>query len=142
MSVKFDKAQEVKTRKGLKKYRVGKYVFNIFQAPLVPIVFVVDKIRDYRYNKCVWGEEKATKMLDKILPKVLEYVEEENVYYYCCDWSRSGLIDKASMKDKMWVKKFIGQLVDYLENGYENENYIKTIEKDYYEKWIKFAERG
>ena len=142
MAVKFDKAQETKKRKGLKKYHVGKYVFNILQAPLVPIVWAADKITDYKYNKLVWSEEKATKMLDKILPKVLEYVAEENAYYYCCEWRCYCLIDKAPIKEKMWVKKFIGHLVDYLENGYENENYIKTIEKDYYEKWIKFAERG
>ena len=63
MAVKFDKAQETKKRKGLKKYHVGKYVFNILQAPLVPIVWAADKITDYKYNKLVWSEEKATKML-------------------------------------------------------------------------------
>ena len=141
MAVKFDKAKETKRRKGLKKYNVGKYTFNILQAPLVPMVWAVDKYTDYRYNKCVWNEEKATEILDDVLPKVLEYVAEENAYYYCKEWSVTKLY-KGKRKNRMWVNKHIGKLLDYLINEYENENYIKTIEKDYYETWIKFTERG
>lgn len=145
MTVKFDKARRRQKREDIKEkliIKVGGYRCNILLAPLIPIVWAVEKYTNYKYKKCVWSEEKATKVLDKILPQVLEYVAEENAYYYCCEWHCSTLLDKSSNREKMWVNKFINELVDYLALKYENENYIKTIEDDKYEKWIKFAERG
>jgi hypothetical protein len=117
------------------------YTYYIWSLPLVPIVLLVDKCQEWAGKRRVWSEEKATKVLDAVLPKVLEYVEEDNAYYYSMEWGTSALWRKAPRKYRKWAFKFEYHLKTFIRDGYENTDYTKTIEKDYYETWIKFVEK-
>jgi hypothetical protein len=90
----------------------------------------------------VWSAERATKVLNHVLPKVLEWVEEDKAYYYCMDWGTSNLWRGAKRTDRKWAQKWQYQLRDFIKEGYENELYSKSVEKDYYDTWVKFEERA
>lgn len=90
-----------------------------------------------------WDEAKATKVLNVILSKKMEYVPEDNAFYYCMDWGCWYLWRLAPRKYRKWARKFSGDLHDFIEVGYENPDYIKSIEvNNYNERWIKFEERA
>lgn len=139
----FDKAKAKKVKKGLPRICIGDYQVIFFALPLLPIVMLLDALHDWQYNRLVWSEEKATKALDAILPRVLEWVEEDNAFYYCAGWSGTALIDKAPFRYKKWVKKYYWRLHDFVKDGYQNPDYDKTIEDDAFgDCWIKFTAKG
>ena len=45
-------------------------------------------------------------------------------------------------RDRKWARKWEYDLRDFIKDGYENENYSKSVEKDYYDTWVKFEERA
>lgn len=136
----FDNA---KTKRNKKWYviKIKDYVFYIWLLPLFPFVFALEKLNNWRYNRLKWNEEKATKILNKTLPKCLDWVAEDKAFYYCMGWQDNGLWTKAPLFHRKWVKKFKYELHQFIKNGYENANYIKTVEEDYYDTWIKFTEK-
>lgn len=119
-------------------------LWGLLVLPLVIIAIVYDKIKDWNYLRQEWSEEKATKVLNCFLPYSLEFIEEDNAYYYCLGWHNSGdkLAKRAPINLKRWAKKFGYKTFQYLEEKYENPDFIKTIENDGYDKWIKFEKRG
>lgn len=137
---KFDSAKNRSNKKWY-ELKTKNYSFYIWAIPVVPVVFGIDKLKRIRYKRLVWSDEKATKLLNKILPKVVEWVEEDKAYYYCMEWSSWGLSQKASLFNRKWVKKFSNQLHNFIEEGYENPNYNKVVEKDSFETWVKFTEK-
>ena len=114
---------------------------NIIACPIRPFYKLYCYIEDKMYEHREWSDEKATKVLDKILPRVLEYVEEDNAYYYCMNWSEWGLYHNAPIGYFKWVKKFTYELHSFIREGYENKDYVKTIESDNYDIWVKFTEK-
>lgn len=146
----FDEAKEraTKTRKPPKKnyfnvkITLHDTVYNI-NFLLVPIAIAVDYYEYYKnkwYHSLAWNEEKATKLLDRTLPKVLEYVEEKNAYYYNTAWRSIYFTGKAPFGMRTWARKFRNEVIEFIEKGYENPNYTKIVEDDYgYEKWVKFT---
>lgn len=137
---KFDKAKQNNKKKVNLKVRIGEYRVIFWALPIFPIFLAIEKIKDWHYNHLVWSEKKATKVLDKILPKVLEWAEKDNAYYYCMEWGAYRLHERASIFYRAWAKKFSSKLQIYLRDAYENKNYTKEIEKEYYDEWIKFVE--
>lgn len=139
----FDKAKVKKVKKDFPRICIGDYQVIFFALPLLPIVMLLDALHDWQYNRLVWSEEKATKVLDAILPRVLEWVEEDNAFYYCSGWSGAALIDKAPFRYKKWVKKYYWRLHDFVKDGYQNPDYDKTVEDDAFgDCWIKFTAKG
>ena len=141
----FDKAKAKanKVKKGCPRICIGDYQVVFFALPLLPIVMILDAFHDWQYNRLVWSEEKATKALDAILPKMLEWVEEDDAFYYCAGWSGTALIDKAPFRYKKWVKKYYWRLHDFVKDGYQNPDYDKTVEDDAFgDCWIKFTAKG
>lgn len=136
----FDKAKTKKVKKDLPRICVGDYQVVFFALPLLPIVMALDAFHDWQYNRLVWSAEKATKVLDAILPRVLEWVEEDNAFYYCTDWDGAMLRNNAPLKYKKWVKKYYWKLHDFVKDGYQNPDYNKTIEDDAFsDVWVKFS---
>ena len=83
-------------------------------------------------------------MLDKVLPKVLDYSEKDKAFYYNMEWGCSQLWYKAPLRYRKWARKFQYDLHKFIEEGYENAQYIKTVDKDKYlyeDTWIKFEEK-
>ena len=141
---KFDKAKQIKKTKVRKWWfvRVGKYTVYFWAIPLLPFALLVDGIKEYNYKRRVWDEKIATKVLDKVLPQVLEWVEDDKAYYYCMEWGISSLWRKAPRRYRKWADKFAFDLQRYIRDGYENADYIKEIEVDgCFETWVKFTEK-
>ena len=139
----FDKAK-VEKKRHRKWYIINgkKYSYYIWALPIIPFVLLVDKIQEYQSKRRVWSEEKATKVLDYVLPQVLEWVEEDKAFYYCMQWGVSPLWRKARWRDRKWAYKFDWGLHNFIKDGYENAEYVKTVEQNScYETWVKFVEK-
>ena len=137
----FNKAK--RTNNGKKWYVVNTKNYQVYfwALPLLPIVIMIDKFKNWQYERRTWNDEKAKKVLDKILPKVLDYVEEEDAFYYCMCWTEWGLVDNAPLIHREWVKKFKYDLHQFILKSYENKDYDKTLVREYDETWIKFTEK-
>lgn len=141
----FSYAKTRKEKQSHKKWWIingEKYSYYIWALPLIPFVLLYDKICEYLDKRRLWDEEKATKVLNYILPYVLDWVEEDNAYYYCMDWSYTILWKKAPFTMRKWVGKFDVKLHHFIKDGYQPEGYEKTVENDGYETWIKFEKRN
>lgn len=139
---KFDYAQRKFNRKKWWIIPIKNYNFYIWALPFVPFVLMVDKFNDWRYYRLVWNEATAKKILDHVLPYYLEWVEEDNAYYYCMEWF-PNFKRHAPLFYKKWASKFNYGITEYLKNIYEHEDYIKTIESDRYDTcWIKFEKKA
>ena len=88
----FDKAKTpAKPRKKWWILHTKNYSYYIWALPILPFVLLADYIKDRNYKRLVWDETIATKVLDKVLPQILEWVEEDNAFYYSMEWSTSSL---------------------------------------------------
>lgn len=138
----FNKAKEPKkTKKRWWIINTHNYSVYIWALPILPFVLLSDYLKERASKKRVWNDEIATKILDIVLPQVLEWVEEDNAFFYCMSWGNSSLYRKAPRKYRKWAYKFSYQLQQFIKDGYENADYVKTIEKDYYDTWVKFVEK-
>ena len=141
----FDKAKH--DSKPLKKWWIihrKNYSYYIWALPIIPFIELADYIEKRAYAKRVWNTKTATKVLDKVLPKVLEWVEADKAFYYCMDWGSSSLWHKAPLRYRKWAHKFQNDLQEFIEEGYENPQYIKTVDKGvslFDETWVKFEEK-
>lgn len=111
---------------------------------IIPFITLADYIEKKAYAKRVWNTTTATKVLDKVLPEMLEWVESDKAFYYCMGWGYSSLWRKAPLRYRKWAYKFQRDLHKFIEEGYENTQYIKTIEEPkhfYDDKWVKFEEK-
>ena len=127
-----------KNRKKWWIIKFDKYEFGFWLLPLAIFVIPFDKIKDAIYDSIKWSEQKATKTLDKILPKILKWDEEAN-NYYC--YVRKDFWQWVTECRNPWIKKFKYRLRDFLISDYENENYIKTVEDDDDWYYITFTEK-
>lgn len=125
------------------------YRLYVWAIPLLPILYPIfltikisNKIEVKLYNRRKWTDEKATKALDAILPHILEWVEEDNAYYFCSDWSINIFCHNSPRRYRKWVQKYKYRLAAYLISSYQKAGYIKTIEKDSFDTWVKFVKEG
>lgn len=134
----FDAAKEKrKVKRPIHWIKIRNYHARWWEIPLVPFVM----FKDWRYDRMVWNEAKATKVLDAILPKELEWVEKDNAFYYSMDWNPYGIGKKAPRRYRNWANKFSWKLHDFIRDSYENPDYIKTYLYDD-GGWVKFEERA
>ena len=142
---KFDKAKRKTTAKPKKKWWIintKRYSYYIWALPFIPFIELSDKIKDRKYRRLRWDTRTATKVLDIILPQILEWVEEDKAFYYSMEWNFHGYTKFVPRRLRKWVLKYRYDLHQYVKNGYENADYIKTIEKDNYDEiWVKFVEK-
>ena len=134
----FEKAKIKKQKRSPRRFNIAGYDYLLwYEIPFVPFML----LSDWQYNRMKWDEKKATKVLNKILPAKLEWVPEDNAFYYCMDYEPNGLVNKAPFYYKRWVGKFRYELHQFVAKGYQNADYNKTIIDDY-GQWVKFEERG
>ena len=139
---KFDIAKNKNEKKKINwRVNIGDYQVVFWALPIFPIFYGIEKFKDWNYNRMEWNEKRADRVLDTILPKVLDWVEEDNAFYFSLEWGNGIYWRRANRVDRKWAKKFCYKLKSYLEDEYENADYIKTVERDFYETWIKFVEK-
>ena len=138
-----DKAKKAKQKQNKKWYilHTKKYSYYIWALPLLPFVILIDYIKDWYYNRLIWSNERAIKVLNKALPKIIEWVEEDKSFYYCMDWGTSQLYNRAPFFSRKWARKFAWKLHRFIKEEFEIEGYKKSIETDNYEEvWVRFSE--
>jgi hypothetical protein len=139
----FDKAKNNNKKSNGKKWYIvytKNHSIYLWALPIAPFVIGWMKFDDWRYKRLQWTEERATKVLNKVLPKVLEYTD--NAYWYSPDWGSSHMHKYCSLVDKKWARKFAYKLQQFVEKGYENPEYTKTVEREpYCTTWVKFVEK-
>lgn len=113
-------------------------------APLIPLVEFYDWAARKLNEATKWDEEKAEFLLNKyILPKRLEYIEEENAYYYAVlfnpEWNYHRYCPR---RYRRWLRKFGWKVQQYLIEKYENPDYTKTELWEYDDHWVKFEEKA
>ena len=139
----FDKAKKQNKSNNKKWYilHTKKYSYYIWALPLLPFVILIDYIKDWYYNRLIWSNERAIKVLNKALPKIIEWVEEDKSFYYCMDWGTSQLYNRAPFFSRKWARKFAWKLHRFIKEEFEIEGYKKSIETDNYEEvWVRFSE--
>lgn len=139
---KFDIAKNKNEKKKINwRVNIGDYQVVFWALPIFPIFYGIKKFEDWSYNRMAWDEKRADRVLNTILPQVLEWDEEDNAFYFNTEWGDSIYWRRAKRVDRKWARKFCYKLKNYLEDEYENADYIKSVERDYYETWIKFVEK-
>lgn len=144
MKYNFKKAKRQAEKKHRPWYifKAGKWECFFFLVPLIPFAELSEQIKTRRYNNLTWSEEKAKKVLDKTLPKALDYDTNEDEYYFGLDWNARVLIKNTPIRWKAWTDKFSSTLYKYLKDTYENKDYTKTIEDNYnLGTWVIFKEK-
>ena len=147
MATTFDKAKENGKKKNKKKWWIintKDYSYYIWALPIIPFCWVYDKIVNLIDKSRKWDEAKAEKILNKTLPKILKWDDDEKNYYlyirsyYGFDWERVPFIYRK------WSKKFSYCLKEYFLDKYENELYTKKVEKEDYDDfyYITFSEKN
>ena len=147
MATTFDKAKENGKKKNKKKWWIintKNYSYYIWALPIIPFCWMYDKIVELIDKSRKWDEAKAEKILNKTLPKILKWDDDEKNYYlyirsyYGFNWERVPFIYRK------WSKKFSYRLKEYLLDKYENELYTKKVEKEDYDDfyYITFTEKN
>lgn len=105
--------------------------------PLIPIVMLLNWIDMKYYRSLKWSDRTAEKVLNRFLPKMAEYDEKTDSFYYNTSWYAYRAVPFGYHN---WYQKFKYELDDYLINSYHPEGYTKTVENGdtYYNPEIIF----
>ena len=140
---KFDKARKKEVSRKDKWYIVKwrEFYCPFWLYPLIPVALVSKKFDEWNCNRKKWSEKRATRVLNTILPHYLQWDEEKQAYYYDMDMYYWHIYTKAHFYDRAWARKFVSTLHSFVRDGYENDKYIKSEERDSYTIWVKFTEK-
>lgn len=81
----FEKAKN-KPKKPWYMVNTKNYQIPVLVLPIAPFVIGISKLSDWFYDYIKWDEHKATKVLNHVLPKILDYDKDKDAYYYCMGW--------------------------------------------------------
>ena len=140
--MKFNISQK-KERKPL-TIKTKYHVYYWWAAPLIPFCEFYDWVNQKLDKMIMWDEKKAEHLLNKyILPKRLEYIEEEKAYYYAVlfnpEWNYYRFCPRRYHR---WLRKYGYYTQRFLIEKYENPDYIKEELREYDDHWIIFKERA
>ena len=134
----FEKAKN-KPKKPWYMVNTKNYQIPFWVWPIAPIVISISKLSDWFYDRIKWDERKATKVLNHVLPKILDYDEDEDAYYYCMDWGTYNLWYKAPLRYRRFVYKYDFKLHSFIKDGYMVKGYTKSVIKNYCDdEWVEF----
>lgn len=122
--------------------RNGYKVWRVVLFPVWAVIWSKNKIEEKRYNALKWDDERATTILDKTLPSLLDKDEDGTLWYFS-DW-RPYFYNRRGIhgKNKRFAYKYNATICEFLFEKYQIEGYEKTIEKVTYNVCaIKFRKR-
>lgn len=114
---------------------------HIALYPLMVIVHYSDVLRERRFKKLVWNEERTERILNYIFPKIAEISDDGNTISKWINTWRFWFDDNAKFYDKKYCRKFKNEILDYLFNRYEIEGYNKEVITEYEWKEIVFTKK-
>lgn len=136
--VKFKKpSTKKKSNRRFGHIRTKNYDCFFLLFPLIPIAMLLDWIDTKYYKSLKWSNRTADKVLNRFLPKVVEYDEKTDSFYYNTNWYSYHAVPFGY---RNWYQKFKDELDNYLITDYHPEGYTKTVEKGdtYYNPEIAF----
>lgn len=136
----FEKAKNrsQKSRKPWYMVNTKNYQIPLWALPIAPIVIGISKLSDWFYDHIKWDERKATKVLNHVLPKILDYDEYEDAYYYCMGWGMYNLWHKAPLRYRRFAYKYDFKLHSFIKDGYMVKGYCKSVINEGYDEWVEF----
>ena len=136
--VKFKKpSTRKKSNRRFGHIRTKNYDCFFLLFPLIPIVMLLNWIDMKYYKSLKWSDRTADKVLNHFLPKVAEYDEKTDSFYYNTSWYAYRAVPFGYHN---WYQKFKDELDNYLITDYRPEGYTKTVENGdtYYNPEIIF----
>ena len=137
----FEKAKN-KPTKPWYVVKTKKYQFPFWVSPIVPFVIGISALNDWLYDYIKWDEGKATKVLNHVLPKILDYDKDENVYCYCMSWGTYSLWKKAPLRYRLFAHKYDFKLQEFIRDKYMVKGYCKSVMTDWGQEWVEFRPIG
>ena len=137
----FEKAKN-KPKKPWYMVNTKNYQIPLWALLIAPFVIGLGKLNDWFYDRIKWDERKAAKVLNHVLPKILDYDKDEDAYYYCMDWGTYILWDKAPLRYRRFAKKYHLSLHSFIKDGYMVKGYCKSVINDGYDEWVEFRPIG
>lgn len=137
----FEKAKN-KPRKPWYMVNTKNYQIPIWALPIAPFVIGISKLNNWFYDRIKWDEAKATKVLNHVLPKILDYDKNEDAYYYCMDWGTYILWHEAPLRYRRFAYKYEFRLHSFIKDKYMARGYCKSVINDDYEEWVEFRPIG
>lgn len=129
MKYKEFKPKKTKNKKPWYIIYYKSYSVYIWGVPLLPFAILADKIEENRK----WCPHKAEKIINRGLPKMLDYCSEDNSYYYFMDWGTSWMYKYAPFYLKAWARHFQYRIKQHLLEAYEHPMYEKIMVEDEYD---------
>lgn len=133
----FEKAKH-KPKKPWYMVNTKNYQIPFWVLPIAPIVIGIAKLGDWFYDRIKWDERKATKVLNHVLPKILDYDKDEDAYYYCMGWEAYNLWHKAPLRYRCFAYRYDFKLRSFIKDGYMAKGYCKSVANDGYDEWVEF----
>lgn len=118
------------------------YQISFWVLPIVPIIIGISKLSGKVYECIKWDEHKATKVLNHVLPQILDYDEDADAYYYCMSWGTYNLWHKAPLRYRCFAYKYEFTLHSFIKEKYMVEGYAKSVINDGYDEWVEFRPIG
>ena len=138
MKYKEFKVEKTKNKKPWYIIYGKQFTYYVWAFPLLPFAILAKKIRESRK----WCPRKAEKIINRGLPKMLDYDEENNSYYYFMDWGTSWMYEYAPFYLKAWARHFQYRIKLYLLEIYEHPMYEKIVIEDEYDgKILVFSKK-
>lgn len=86
--------------------------------------YLIDNYYNKQYVNTQWSKEQAKRLLDRNLYKIVTYTKDGNFRCYLCYMDSF----KIKRKDRIFYKKFLPKIYDYLKEEYQIDNYTKTVD--------------
>lgn len=137
----FEKANN-KPRKPWYMVNTKNYQIPVWALPIAPIIIGISKLSNWFYDRIKWDERKATKVLNHVLPKILDYDKDEDAYYYCMNWGTYILWHEAPLRCRRFAYKYEFRLHSFIKDKYMVKGYCKSVINDDYEEWVEFRPIG
>ena len=138
MNIDIFKKAKNKSKKPWYVVNTKNYQFPFWVLPIAPIVIGVSELGGWFYEHIKWDECKANKVLNHVLPKILDYDKVENAYYYCMGWGTCDLWHEAPLRYKCFAYKYEFKLHSFIKDGYMVKGYRKSVINDGYNEWVEF----
>lgn len=101
---------------------------------------IADRIWEYNYNKCVWSEEKAKRILDCTIPFFFDKDEKTGELSFPIRGRYNLAYQKGiKRKDKRFAKRYNEKIFQYLFSDYQIEGYEKTIAEFNFKNFVIFT---
>jgi hypothetical protein len=136
-------AKKKAKKKITKKIKYRDYEFYWYLTPIaIPIYHIVNTMNKYdnwKYNRMVWDEEKAIKIIEIVLPKIGEH--ENGAIWYSTKWWDTIWWNNSPRRYREWANKHRNKIKDFIVEKYEPAGFEKIVEVDKWDasdKWVGF----